>query len=101
MDMFDEEERAGAIGSWTAWTGVATVIGRLGGGALVQAASWRWIFAITLVPVVLTIQLLRRLPSDRRSPHHVDAIGAAVSPLGPAGPVIALIEHPRYGRGDG
>src|SRR5436305_3166377 len=97
MDMFDEEERAGAIGSWTAWTGVATVIGPLGGGALVQAASWRWIFAINLVPVVLTIELLRRLPSDRRSPHHVDAIGAGLCALGLAGPVFALIEQPRLG----
>ena len=32
MDTFPENERAAAIGSWTAWTGVATVIGPLGGG---------------------------------------------------------------------
>ena len=51
MDTFDEHERSGAIGTWTAFTGVATVIGPLGGGALVQAASWRWIFAINLMPV--------------------------------------------------
>src|ERR1700712_3444107 len=52
MDTFEDHERAAAIGSWTAWTGIATVIGPLGGGALVQAASWRWIFAINLVPVL-------------------------------------------------
>jgi EmrB/QacA subfamily drug resistance transporter len=101
MDTFTEQERAGAIGSWTAWTGVATVIGPLGGGALVQAASWRWIFAVNVVPVIITLMLLRRLPADRRIPGHVDVPGATLCVLGLAGPVFALIEQPRYGWGDG
>jgi EmrB/QacA subfamily drug resistance transporter len=101
MDTFNEEERAGAIGSWTAWTGVATVIGPLGGGALVQLASWRWIFAINLVPVAITLWLLREVGDDRRNPGHVDIIGAALCGLGLAGPVFALIEQPSYGWGSG
>jgi EmrB/QacA subfamily drug resistance transporter len=100
MDTFPENERAGAIGSWTAWTGIATVIGPLGGGALVQAASWRWIFAINLVPVVITLALLRRLPADRRTPGHVDVPGGVLCALGLGGPVFALIEQPTYGWGD-
>ncbi len=97
MDAFAERERAAAIGSWTAWTGVATVIGPLGGGALVQAASWRWIFAINLVPVAITLVLLRRLEQDHREPGHVDALGACLCALGLGGPVFALIEQPGYG----
>lgn len=100
MDAFPAEERSKAIGTWTAWTGVATVVGPLGGGALVQAASWRWIFAINLVPVVVTLWLLRGLPADRRSPGHVDVPGAVLCAVGLAGPVFALIEQPRYGFGD-
>jgi EmrB/QacA subfamily drug resistance transporter len=100
MDTFGENERAGAIGSWTAWTGVATVIGPLGGGALVQAASWRWIFAVNVVPVMLTLALLRRLPDDHRTPGHVDIVGALLCALGLGGPVFALIEQPTYGWGD-
>jgi EmrB/QacA subfamily drug resistance transporter len=99
MDTFDESERAAAIGSWTAWTGVATVIGPLGGGALVQLASWRWIFAINLVPVAIVLALLRHLPEDRRAPGHVDYRGATLAALGLAGPVFALIEQPTYGWG--
>src|SRR5947207_13760608 len=34
------------------------------------------------------LPILRRLPSDRRSPHHVDAIGAVLCALGLAGPVL-------------
>jgi EmrB/QacA subfamily drug resistance transporter len=100
IDTFDGSERSAAIGTWTAWTGTAAVIGPLGGGALVQAASWRWIFAINVIPVAITLWLLRRLQSDTRSPGHVDVVGAGLCALGLAGPVFALIEQPRYGWGD-
>ncbi len=97
MDTFPVQERAGAIGTWTAWTGIATVIGPLGGGALVQAASWRWIFAINLLPVAATLVLLTRLPQDKRTPGHVDIVGAVLCAFGLGGPVFALIEQPTYG----
>jgi EmrB/QacA subfamily drug resistance transporter len=98
VDTFsDPHERAKAIGSWTAWTGIATVIGPLGGGALVQAASWRWIFAINLVPVAITVVLLTRLKTDTREPGHVDVAGALLCAIGLGGPVFALIEQPTYG----
>jgi EmrB/QacA subfamily drug resistance transporter len=99
MDTFEDHERAAAIGSWTAWTGIATVVGPLGGGVLVQAASWRWIFAINLIPVLITLWLLRRLPADKRTPGHVDIVGALLCTFGLAGPVFALIEQPTYGWG--
>src|SRR4051794_15516638 len=46
--IFSPEERGGAIGSWTAWTGISFVAGPLGGGALIEFVSWRWIFAINV-----------------------------------------------------
>lgn len=100
MDTFPEDERAAAIGKWTAWTGIATVIGPLGGGFLIQVASWRWIFAVNVVPVLITLALLRRLPADRRSEGRVDVVGALLCAFGLAGPVFALIEQPTYGWGD-
>ncbi len=50
--VFDEDERGKAVGAWTAWGAIGTVLGPLVGGQLVDAASWRWIFAIN-VPLVL------------------------------------------------
>ena len=104
MAVFPEAERGRAIGSWTAWSGVSTVVGPLAGGVLVDAASWRWIFALNLIPVALTLYLvLRELPAraDLRLEHKgVDWQGAVLAGLGLAGPVFALIEQPRQGWGD-
>ena len=100
MDRFPENERPAAIGSWTAWTGIATVVGPLGGGALVQLVSWRLIFAINLAPVAVTLWLLSLLEGDRREPGHVDFVGALLCALGLGGPVFALIEQPAYGWGN-
>ena len=93
-----------AIGSWTAWTGVAFLIGPLTGGALVDTIGWRWVFAVVVVPVVLTLLLMTRLPGDAHrgsvgAPPRVDAIGAVLAAVGLAGPVFALIEGQRVGFG--
>ena len=101
MDNFeDPTQRGAAIGSWTAWTGIATVIGPLGGGWLVEAASWRWIFAVNLLPVVITLWLLRQIPESPRVGSHIDATGGLLAVLGLAGPTFALIEQPTHGWGD-
>ncbi len=92
-------ERAKAIGTWTAWSGVATVAGPLGGGVLVQAASWRWIFAVNVIPVAITVALLTRLNAEHRKPARIDVLGAVLCALGLGGPVFALIEQPTYGWG--
>ncbi|MGA8722387.1 MAG: MFS transporter, partial [Solirubrobacteraceae bacterium] len=100
LDTFQAGERAAAIGTWTAWTGIATVIGPLGGGALVQAASWRWIFLINPIFVAIAVVMVRRLPADRRAPGRVDWGGGLLCVAGLGGTVFGLIEHSVYGWGD-
>jgi EmrB/QacA subfamily drug resistance transporter len=96
---FGEAERGRAIGTWTAWTGMAFVVGPLGGGLLVDVASWRWIFAINVPLVVLNLWLLRSVPesADERADRRVDVTGAVLCALGLGGPVFALTEQQDLG----
>jgi EmrB/QacA subfamily drug resistance transporter len=99
---FPADERGGAIGSWTAWSGIAMVIGPLAGGWLVDTASWRWIFAINVPFVLATLMLVAAAVPKReggRRNVHLDWLGATLTVLGLAGPVLALIRQPVVGWG--
>jgi EmrB/QacA subfamily drug resistance transporter len=101
---FTGQAQGRAIGTWTAWTGVAFLVGPLAGGALVDTLGWRWVFAVVVVPVVLTLVLMTRLPGDAHrggpdQPARVDVVGAVLAAVGLAGPVFALIEGQRVGFG--
>jgi EmrB/QacA subfamily drug resistance transporter len=97
---FPAAERGGAIGVWTAWSAIATVIGPLAGGYLVDAVSWRLIFAVNVPFVVLTLLLISlAVPARERGAAHarVDWLGAGLTFVGLAGPVLALIRQPVVG----
>jgi EmrB/QacA subfamily drug resistance transporter len=100
---FPPNERGAAIGSWTAWTGISTVVGPLAGGALIDNFSWRWIFAINVVPALATVWLIvRAVPKPAEPPRggHVDFLGGLLCALGLGGTIFALIEQPRLGWSD-
>jgi len=100
---FEGAERGRAIGTWTAWTGIATVVGPAGGGALIGLTSWRAIFWINLPLIAATVYLTLRAVGESRDPdafHGVDWAGIGLSVAGLGGPVFALIEQPARGWGD-
>ena len=100
VSTFPPDERGRAVGAWTAWGGIGTVLGPVVGGQLVDAASWRWIFAIN-VPLVLgtLVMVTRVMPRDRpREPGaRIDVLGAALCATGLAGITFGLIEQPMRG----
>jgi EmrB/QacA subfamily drug resistance transporter len=100
---FEGADRGRAVGTWTAWTGIATVFGPAGGGALIGLWSWRAIFWVNVPLVALTVFIALREIEESRDPeafHGIDWIGIVLSSVGLAGPVFALIEQPTRGWGD-
>jgi len=99
---FPPDERGRAVGAWTAWGGIGTVLGPLIGGQLVDTASWRWIFAINIPVVAITLILVSRVMAagrPRAADARVDAVGAVLCAFGLAGFTYGLIEQPRGGWG--
>ena len=97
-ERFSGARQAQAIGIWTAWTGTAFVVGPILGGVLVDALNWRWIFAVNLPPLLITLYLTRALrfdPPARRVP--IDIVGALLTAIGLTAAVFALIEGQRLG----
>ncbi|HET6832034.1 MAG TPA: MFS transporter [Solirubrobacterales bacterium] len=94
---FRPGDRARAIGAWSGLGGVATAIGPLLGGWLVEAVSWRAIFLINVpIGIFVALMALRRVPESRDpgAAERLDGTGAALAALGLAGITYALIEAP-------
>jgi EmrB/QacA subfamily drug resistance transporter len=100
---FPEKTRGAAIGAWTAWGGIASIFGPLAGGLIVDAASWRWIFALNVPLIAVTLALVfAAVPASTPAKgRRLDLVGAGLGALGLAGVVFGLIEEPRYGWSSG
>lgn len=96
---FSGAAQAKAIGSWTAWTGIAFLVGPILGGAMVDLGSWRWVFAINVIPIAIVLWLLHILaaPDQVREDASIDVLGAVLCMIGLGLPVYGLIEQPHYG----
>jgi EmrB/QacA subfamily drug resistance transporter len=98
--LFEEPARGRAIGTWSAWTSIAGVLGPLLGGALVDSVGWRWVFLINPPLIVLAcVLLLRFTPEsrDERNQSRLDWTSALLAVLGLGGLSAGLIELPLLG----
>jgi EmrB/QacA subfamily drug resistance transporter len=102
--VFPESERGAAIGSWTAWGGIGYLAGPIVGGQIIDSVSWRWVFAINVPLVLITLLLASRyVPlgrdlGDERP--RLDVTGAALCAVSLAGISFGLIEQPMLGWAD-
>ncbi len=90
---FVPDDRSPAIGAWSGISGIATAIGPLVGGLLIDYVSWRWIFLINPPLAVLTVVLARWVPEtcDPRAHGRFDVLGAVLASTALAALTIALI----------
>ncbi len=100
VHVFPEDERAGAIGTWTALSSIVGVIGPFIGGVLIAAGSWRLIFLLNAPLVALTVTLIARgVPADAsaESAGRLDFPGALLAAVALSGSVFAVTEEPAHG----
>ncbi len=94
---FTPDDRPRAVGAWSGLGGVASAIGPILGGWLVQTAGWRWVFLLNLPLAVAVVAVtLRHVPETRDLSVRggFDVAGAALGALALGGITYALIEAP-------
>jgi EmrB/QacA subfamily drug resistance transporter len=97
---YPQSERGGAIGTWSALSSVASALGPVLGGWLVEHYHWTWAFLVN-VPLGVALCLLCAwgVPESRNtaSSGPIDGLGTVLVTLGLAGVVYAFIQAPARG----
>ena len=87
------ERRGVAMSVWGATAGVATLVGPLAGGVLVDGLGWQWIFFVNvpigIIGLGLAFWLVPVLPTQK---HRLDLLGVLLSGVGMFLIVFALQE---------
>jgi EmrB/QacA subfamily drug resistance transporter len=93
---FRRDDRPRAIGAWSGLIGVASAIGPLLGGYLVDAVSWRAVFLINLPIGAFVTAAAKHVPEshDPTVSGRLDARGALLGALALGGTTYALVEAP-------
>lgn len=94
---FPPERRGKAMSLWGAVAGVATMVGPILGGVLIDAIGWEWIFFINVpVGVVGFVVALRLVPRLTTHSHRFDLVGVVLSALGMFGIVFGIQQGSSY-----
>lgn len=100
---FESAERGRAIGTWSAYSTLTTILGPVLGGELAGRGLWRFIFFINIpLALVALVILYLKVPEsrDEKAAAELDYPGALLVTLGLAGITYGFIEAPRRGWGD-
>lgn len=95
--VFPADKRGTAMGAWGAVAGVATLVGPILGGVLVDSLGWEWIFFINLPVGVVAIALaLKFVPALPTHEHKFDLLGVVLSGIGLFCIVFGIQEGQKY-----
>ena len=100
---FSQDQRGRAIGTWSGFTALATLLGPVLGGWLVQYASWRGVFFLNVpLAAIALIVLFWRVPEsrDEDASGRLDWWGAILETLGLGALVYGLIQAGSLGLGN-
>ena len=97
-DAYPPDRRGFAIGVWSGISGIAVALGPLVGGAMVQIASWHWIFWLNVpIGLVLVPLAATRLRESFGPSGALDLPGLALGSAGLFGLVFGLIRSQSLG----
>ncbi len=92
------ERRGLALGAWGAVGGLAIAIGPLVGGAVVEGASWQWIFWLNVpIGVALLPTAWARLTESRGTSTRLDFPGLVLASFGLLGIVLGVVRGNDHG----
>jgi EmrB/QacA subfamily drug resistance transporter len=97
---FAAEDRPQAVGAWSGLGGVASAVGPVLGGWLVQSVGWRWVFLLNLPLAAAVVAVTARHVPETKDPSvrgQFDIAGAVLAALALGGITYALIEAPEKG----
>jgi len=95
--IFPAARRGKAMALWGATAGVATLVGPILGGGLVDTLGWEWIFFINIPVGVIAFALAWRLvPTLPTNNHRFDWLGVALSGAGMFLLVFGIQEGDQY-----
>ena len=81
--MFPPHKRGVAMSVWGAAAGIASLVGPIAGGLLVDGPGWTWIFFINIpIGVVGTYLAVRNIPHFPSKQHNFDWLGVVLSAIG-------------------
>jgi EmrB/QacA subfamily drug resistance transporter len=92
------QRRGLALGAWGAIGGLAIAIGPLVGGAVVEGASWQWIFWLNVPIGIVLLPIARaRLTESRGPATRLDLPGVVLASLGLLGIVLGVVRGNDHG----
>ncbi len=97
---FPAARRGQAMALWGSVAGIATLVGPLLGGVLLDALDWRWIFFVNVPVGVIAFALAWRfVPHLETHAHSLDLVGVGLSAVGLFCVVLGLQEGETHGWG--
>jgi len=95
-------KRGLALGAWGAIAGLAIAVGPVVGGAIVDGASWSWIFWLNVPIGVALLPLAGRLLAESHGPSSkLDGVGTVLATAGLFSVVLGLVRANDWGWGSG